>query len=215
MQITVSSADVALVPAPDDQIRVTLTGRRSGAQPEVAVDGEVLRIRVVHRRNFGFFRGSLSLSVALPARAYAALQAAVPNGDLSASQLQIADIRVRQGNGGTRLESVRADRIDLETANGNLELRHVAGALAARTRNGSITVTTGALDHPLDLETVNGSVRLQAGAAPTDATLDLRTANGSITVFGTRRAGSWHQVLGSGDPLIKLTTRNGNIVITD
>ncbi|REJ37680.1 MAG: hypothetical protein DIU84_03925 [Bacillota bacterium] len=213
-QITASNADVVLLPAPGDEIVVTLTGRRTGAQPEVTVDGDVLRVRVVHRRQFGFFRRFLSLSVALPEREYAALQAAVANGHLIAGQLRVGDVRVRQGKGGVRLESIRADRIDLATGSGDLELTDVQGTLSATTRNGTIRVTAGVLEHPMDLQTFHGDIRLQA-AQPTDATLDLSTVNGLVTVFGTRRGRSWHQVLGSGDPMVRLAVRNGNIAVTD
>jgi|GEM_PF-6877580 len=215
VEIDAPDADVDLFPTTHAEIRVTLTGRRTREQAEVTVYGDTLRIRVARARPIGIYRGSLDLSVALPAKVYDALQADLGNGDLKARDLHISEIRVRQGNGWSRLESLRAERIELETRNGDLELKHVEGLLAARTRNGTIVVTADALEHPMDLETANGDVRLQIGTAPANATLDLNTRNGSTSVFGARRGPSWYHVLGNGDPVIKLTTRNGNIVVTE
>lgn len=215
IEIVADSASVDLFPTPDDSIHVRLSGRRSGEQPDVRVDGDTLRIHIEHPRTFGFLHGARTLSVALPDHAYTALQAELGNGNLKAVRLRVDEVRARLDNGQVRLAYLQSDAIDLETGNGNLELNHLTGRLTAESRNGSIRVSMDAPLQLMELATNNGNIRLQTGTAPADATFDLATANGTVRVYGTRLGSTWQIVYGSGEPLIKLATRNGNIVVSE
>jgi DUF4097 and DUF4098 domain-containing protein YvlB len=132
---------------------------------------------------------------------------------------QRTDLRLAAHNGGIAVEQVEG-RIDLETTNGGVSLREVAGDVRGETTNGGVTVELDGSrwrGSGLDVRTTNGGVTM---SIPRDysARLETGTVNGGmqidfpITVQGSigRRISTQ---LGSGGPLVRVTTTNGGVRI--
>lgn len=128
---------------------------------------------------------------------------------------------------------------DLQTSNGAIKVRAAQGQLSANTSNGPIEIDGERLDpsRPLKLGTSNGGIRVRLGDRGTPE-VRARTSNGPITVSLPSSAGarlravtsnapvnsdfplnqvtqkSKHRlegVIGSGGPLLELTSSNGVI----
>jgi hypothetical protein len=109
--------------------------------------------------------------------------------------------------------------VDAETVNGRVEVATLGGPVSARTVNGSVRATIEHLiksDEPLELETVNGSVQLEA---PSDlsADVDAETTNGGIqsdfplTISSGMIGKHIHGTVGQGGRRVELHTTNGSV----
>jgi len=122
-------------------------------------------------------------------------------------------------NGGISIENVDG-RLEFETTNGGIELTGVAGDVRGSTSNGGVDVEltgdrwSGA---GLDVRTTNGGVEL-AIPASYNAKLETGTVNGGmdigfpVTIQGRINRRLTTQ-LGSGGPLVRVTTTNGGVTL--
>lgn len=122
-------------------------------------------------------------------------------------------------NGGLSVENVDG-RMELETTNGGITLTRVSGDVRGSTSNGGVDVALAGdrwIGEGLDVRTTNGGIEL---AIPTgyNARLETGTVNGGmeigfpITVQGRINRRLTTQ-LGSGGPLVRVTTTNGGVVL--
>ena len=141
-------------------------------------------------------------------------------------------------NGGIELDSVTG-RLNLHTSNGRIRAEELTGACDAETSNGSVTLRyKDAPDGSVHVHTSNGSVDVTMEQSPKNG-VRAETSNGSITVElpgnaaarlnaqtsqsistdfavsdGMNSDHEKHHLegdIGSGGPLIELTTHNGGI----
>jgi hypothetical protein len=121
-------------------------------------------------------------------------------------------------NGGVDVSGATAS-VTAETVNGRVEVAALGGPVNARTVNGSVHATIEHLvksDEPLELETVNGSVQLEA---PSDlsADVDAETTNGGIqsdfplTISSGMIGKHIHGTVGQGGRRVQLHTTNGSV----
>ena len=124
-------------------------------------------------------------------------------------------------NGGISLHGMRGES-RFTTTNGGVTLNEVGGRVVGTTRNGGVNVRLGGArweGEGLEVETANGGVSL---AIPKgySAELETGTVNGGfrtdlpLTVQG-RLDRQVRATLGSGGPLVKITTTNGGVRITE
>jgi hypothetical protein len=124
-------------------------------------------------------------------------------------------------NGGISLTGMQGES-RFTTTNGGVTLNEVGGRVVGSTRNGGVNVRLSGTrwdGEGLDLETTNGGVSL---AIPRgySAELETGTVNGGfrtdypLTVQG-RLDRQVRATLGSGGPLLKVTTTNGGVRITE
>lgn len=133
---------------------------------------------------------------------------------------QTTDLSMTSFNGGINLSDVRG-RIEFEAKNGGVRLTRVAGNVTGQTANGGIQVElTGRTweGGQLEARTTNGGVTI---AMPENysAHIQTETVNGaidsdfpvSLTVQGRVRPRNLDFNVGSGGPLIHVTTTNGGV----
>jgi len=133
---------------------------------------------------------------------------------------QSTDLSMTSTNGGINLSDVRG-RIEFDTKNGGVRLTRVAGDVSGQTLNGGIQVElTGRTweGGQLEARTTNGGVTI---AMPDNYSAHVRTetVNGaidsdfpvSVTVQGRLRPQNLDFNVGSGGPLIHVSTRNGGV----
>jgi hypothetical protein len=124
-------------------------------------------------------------------------------------------------NGGVTITSMTGES-RFETTNGGVTLNEVSGHVVGRTRNGGVNVRLGGTTWDgtgLDVETTNGgvSVAIPSGYS---AEFEASTVNGGfrtdypLTVQG-RLDRHIRTTIGGGGPLLKLTTTNGGIRVTE
>jgi len=137
------------------------------------------------------------------------------NGSIHAQGLQ-GRLDAQTSNGPIELADVTGDAI-LHTSNGHIHAQRLNGGADATTSNGGIDLELpGKLARDVRAHTSNGgiTVRLQA---PLNAHFMATTSNSSIqTDFDVRMSGelSKHHMegsIGSGGPMIDLSTSNGSI----
>jgi DUF4097 and DUF4098 domain-containing protein YvlB len=133
---------------------------------------------------------------------------------------QMTDLSMMSVNGGISLSDVRG-RIEFDTKNGGVRLTRVAGDVSGETRNGGIQVElTGRTweGGQLDARTMNGGVTITM-PENYSAHIQTETVNGAIssdfpvpiTVQGRIRPRNLDFNVGSGGPLIHVTTKNGGV----
>jgi DUF4097 and DUF4098 domain-containing protein YvlB len=133
---------------------------------------------------------------------------------------QSTDLNLTSFNGGIQLSDVRG-RIEFDAKNGGVRLTRVAGDVKGKTLNGGIQVElTGRTWEGGQLEalTTNGAVTI---AMPENysAHIQTETVNGAIdsefpvtvTVRGRIRPQNLDFNVGSGGPLIHVSTTNGGV----
>lgn len=132
---------------------------------------------------------------------------------------QRTDLSLETHNGGISVEDVEGD-IALDATNGGLHLADLAGSVHGETRNGGVNVAlSGARwrGESLDVRTQNGGVHLELPRGY-NADLEIGTVNGGldidfpITVQG-RINRQIRTQLGSGGPLVRVTTVNGGVKV--
>lgn len=113
----------------------------------------------------------------------------------------VTAVTVRNNNGSVRAEGLTADRFDLRSDNGSINVRDSVGELKLESDNGSISVNTswantveaksdnGSVKLALQnepqsvrAESDNGSVRVTVPESGTKYNVDAKTDNGSTTV---------------------------------
>ena len=158
----------------------------------------------------------------------------------SNGQIQVSGLRgsldVTTSNGGVELMGVDGDVV-AHTSNGRIRAERHNGTLEASTSNGGVHADLTRADRPVRVETSNGPVELtlpegynrdvRVNTNNSGITLHLspsfnahvvaRTSNSSITTdFDVRMQGEFSKshmdaVIGSGGPLLDLSTSNGSI----
>jgi len=134
---------------------------------------------------------------------------------------QTTDLSLKTHNGGMTISDVRG-QIHFDVNNGGVHLRRVAGDVSGATVNGGIQVElTGSIweGRQLEISTRNGGVKV---AMPSyySAHIQAETRNGGIqpdfpiTMAGNARPRRLDSDVGSGGPLIHITTVNGQIRLT-
>jgi putative adhesin len=129
------------------------------------------------------------------------------------------NLDLNTNNGGISIENVDG-RIEFEANNGGVTLTNLAGAVRGSTMNGGVEVDlTGDKwnGEGLDVRTTNGGVEMSI-PSNYSAQLETGTVNGGmeigfpITVQGRLNRRLTTQ-LGSGGPLVRVTTTNGGVVL--
>jgi Putative adhesin len=131
---------------------------------------------------------------------------------------QATDLTLKANNGGVTISDVRGE-IHFDVNNGGVQLKRVAGDVSGATVNGGIQVElTGAIwdGRQMEVSTRNGGVTL---AMPSyySAHLQAETRSGTIqsdfpvATQGNIRPRTLDSNIGSGGPLIHVTTENGGV----
>jgi len=136
------------------------------------------------------------------------------------------DIKVPKNMGSINLETVNGDinikdtdiPLRLETVNGEIEAFEVSKLLKAETVNGSIEISIKQLNDDIDLETVNGRIKIYL-PADVKADISAENINGSIKtdfpliVSGEIIGKNLKGKIGGGGTKIRCETVNGSIYI--
>jgi hypothetical protein len=167
---------------------------------EVKVGAGGGRVQAEGPRSWGRESWSVSYNVYVPRRSN--LQAVTKNGGVSAESVE-GTMEFRATNGGIRLDAVGGD-IRAATTNGGVNAR-----LSGTTWRG----------RGLDLRTTNGGVDVRVPRGY-NARLETGTVNGGMNVnfpitLGGRIGRHVETQLGSGGPLIRATTTNGGVRISE
>jgi len=127
-------------------------------------------------------------------------------------------VDVNTVNGSLNVQGATAS-VEAETVNGRVEVATLGGPVSARTVNGDVRASIEHLvksNEPLELETVNGSVQLEA-PADLSADVDAETTNGGIetdfplTISKGLVGKHVHGTVGQGGRQVQLHTTNGSV----
>ncbi|MFK4996644.1 DUF4097 family beta strand repeat-containing protein [Bacillus sp. N9] len=138
------------------------------------------------------------------------IQMETDNGRIHLTDVKASNVTTKTDNGRTELKNIVADTISVKAANGRVILDNVEGDLVGKTNNGSITMITKQLNHPIELVTDNGKIKIETEKEPENATLNADVANGKVRIYGHSDK---HIVFGNGKNLIQLRTHNGSITV--
>ncbi|MGN8647176.1 DUF4097 family beta strand repeat-containing protein [Gracilibacillus sp. HCP3S3_G5_1] len=218
VEIQVHNEQVNIVPTTDPTPKVELIGTEDGhTETELVVDEQdnTLSISTENKRrkwfSFHFFELSRTLTVYLPEQEYQRLAVEISNGSLQVGSLNVNEVDIKTNNGKLELFDIVADHYQLRTNNGGMQLENIDGELVARTDNGSISLVTEDLDRNIDLETDNGRIKIHSKKEPTNTIFDTNVDNGRVNLFDDA---NYNKVIGDGDNLVKLSTKNGSITVT-
>jgi DUF4097 and DUF4098 domain-containing protein YvlB len=131
---------------------------------------------------------------------------------------QTTDVTIKAHNGGIAISDVRG-QLRFDTQNGGVHLKRVAGDVSGQTVNGGVNVElTGAIweGRQLEATTRNGGISVSMPSYYS-AHFQAETRNGRIqsdfpmTTQAEAKPRSMDLNVGSGGPLIHLTTVNGGV----
>ncbi|MGP4039995.1 DUF4097 family beta strand repeat-containing protein [Gracilibacillus sp. D59] len=218
IEIEMQNEKVEVIPTTDPVPTVELTGKEDSHSKTELVVEENNHTLSIHTDNemgkwfsFNFFNSSRTLTVYIPEQEYQRLAVDISNGSLQAEDLMVNEVNVETKNGKVELKDIVADSYQLRTSNGKIDLENVEGELNAKANNGSISLVTAELNRNINFETDNGRIKIQTEKEPTNAIIDTKVKNGRVNLFGNS---DYNTVIGDGDNLVKLSTKNGSITVT-
>ncbi|HHY73443.1 MAG TPA: DUF4097 domain-containing protein [Bacillus bacterium] len=135
------------------------------------------------------------------------------NGKIELSGIEGSAITTEAQNGRIGMKNVVSKTVKIKVSNGSISLTNVEGNLVGESHNGSIMLKTSSLDRPIDFETNNGQINIQSEKKPTNARFEVSIANGKANILDHTDKNSLF--FGDGKNLIKLSTHNGKITVTD
>ena len=139
------------------------------------------------------------------------------NGDVELVG-RYGDVRAASTNGDIKLTGSAA-AAELSTTNGGIHAADLTGPIDAHTTNGRITLTVSSLKGDIVAHTTNGSIMARL-SGEINARLKVHTTNGSINTSLPITISNLNQsrhrlegTIGSGGPLIEMSTTNGSVSI--
>lgn len=131
------------------------------------------------------------------------------------------DLDLASTNGGITIEGIRGE-LRFQTTNGGIHLEDIAGDVEGRTTNGGVNIAlTGSTwdGEGLEVRTTNGGVKMSIPSGYS-AHLETATTNGGMNIgFPVTVQGKIDRKLsvdlGGGGPILKVTTTNGGVRITE
>ncbi len=216
IEISSDNAEIDIMPTKESVAKIELVTRGIKERKinfKTGVKGKTLSIVLEGEKGFrfGFYPQTYHLNVFLPKKQYESMEVENGNGEVQVEQMKIDDVRVTLINGEAELNGLTAERVEVESNNGKIQLNDVVGEIRGSTVNGEIDVATKALDHPLQLESTNGEIRVQTEKEPTNTRFDVSVVNGEINILD-KYTGS--TTIGKGENVVKLTTVNGEVSVT-
>lgn len=216
--ITTSNAAVKVLPTERKEASVSFTGEKKRGKKytlQADVKGDTLRVKLKKKGwrlfDFNFSRQPKIVTVELPEKVYAQIQAKSDNGKIDIQNIEVDQLSLQTDNGAIDVQNVKASMTSAKTDNGRISLVGGEGEIEAVTDNGRISLETAHLHRSIDLKTDNGRIELQTDEIPTDAKIEAFTDNGRIDLFGQTNSSVTY---GDGTYLIKLKTDNGGIRVT-
>jgi hypothetical protein len=130
-----------------------------------------------------------------------------------------AQVRARSANGEVRVTDL-SGAVTITSANGQVTGRNLAGGVDARTVNGNVTLDFAAIGRdPIQVRATNGSVELSLPATA-DANITASDTNGKIETGTLKLEPMGEQTkrrllgrLNAGGAPIEITAVNGNVVL--
>jgi DUF4097 and DUF4098 domain-containing protein YvlB len=219
LNIHTDNERVEVIPTKGTTTTVKLSGRST---PDIKqtftanVEGNTLSINLKEQMfklfNFGFFSTSLDLIVYVPEKLYESIQIDSDNGRVQVGNINVKKMIAKTNNGSMEFKNTTAANVDLQSDNGSIRFfGDVTGKTTGITNNGKILLAIPNIDHPIQLESDNGSITIQTDKEPNNVTYDVHVDNGKINIFNKYTSNT---IVGKGDNLIKLKTDNGKITIT-
>lgn len=216
IDIYTNNAEIIVLPTKDETAKIELLGDPSRYELTSDVKDNTLKVNLKLKRekifSFDLFSSVQSLTVHIPQKVYENIQVESNNGRIELGDLEGNEIEVLTDNGRIELTNIAANLVKAKTNNGRIKMENIGGEIVGESDNGKISFITESLDQPIELQTDNGQIDVQSKNQPTNAVLDLKTDNGKVRVFGES---NWGTVIGNGENIIKLTTGNGNITISN
>lgn len=220
LAVDAGNENIEIIPTNDTVTKVKLSGERAADFKQnytINVRGNTLYINLSeHQVKFYNFNVSifkpLALKIYLPEKQLATLAIHNDNGEIRMGNLKVADMTLSTNNGVINLNNMSAANADIHSDNGSITFQgRITGKITGKTNNGKISLVVPSINHPIQLESDNGSIAIQTSREPDNTTYDVHVDNGSINIFNKYTGNA---VVGNGDNLITLKTNNGKISIT-
>ncbi|GGN56054.1 DUF4097 family beta strand repeat-containing protein [Oceanobacillus indicireducens] len=215
--IETDNSTIEIVPTTDNVTKVEFikdTKNNSRYRYKAEVEDGILQVtikeKVLQFFSFDFSLKSAVTRVYLPEKDYDSLKAKTANGKVRIENLNSDIISAESTNGKMSLENLNTQTATIQSENGKISAVNISGELKAEVTNGTINVEAKSLDHPVDLESVNGKVNVQVEEEPDNAEIIVEVVNGEAIIFGSS---SRHRTFGDGENLIKIQTVNGKVVV--
>lgn len=164
--------------------------------------------------------GEVDITTGSGAVSVSGADAAVKVGTQS-SGIELRDLRAgleaRTQSGSVSATFAGSGDVDVETGSSAIALNGVNGGLTVKTGSGRVTIT-GTPVRPWTVLSTSGEIRV--GLVSAAVTVDATTRSGSVVVDGLRVSGTNEKrhvagAVGSGGPLVRLTSRSGSIRISE
>ncbi|WP_010278656.1 DUF4097 family beta strand repeat-containing protein [Paenibacillus senegalensis] len=157
--------------------------------------------------------------VYLPAHLMDTVEVSTMVGDIEAVELVTNELILSSELGKIELAHVQGTDILVESSVGEIYLTNIAAPLKVNSNVGKVSWTNARPEHPVDIRTDVGDVKVNLHQAP--ITLELEVLLGTIQTDSStnlprveQEEGTYvHGSIGTGGPLVKVLTHVGNIQV--
>jgi DUF4097 and DUF4098 domain-containing protein YvlB len=218
VDVIAQNATVEIIPTTGTDTNIELESKEVKASKlnlSANVEGKKLTVTLKEKRSFsifsiGFHIQSLHLKVYVPKKSYKSFVVKSDNGKVEMAELDIKSLNVESQNGQIELKDIISEKVEVNSANGNVDLNNVEGKLIGSSKNGKISLITKDLDRNIQLESRNANIMIKTDKEPTNTTLDVHSNNGGIDILNKYKG---NVVIGKGENIVKLESKNGKIEI--
>lgn len=235
VKLEADNANVKIISTADDKARVTLVGNKHSPSLTTNMEDDILHIQSKPEQkrliSLDLFTKATEVTVHLPEEVYDDVEIKSHNGHITIEELAADSIDLQADNGRINLDNIQGNTIfvnanngiieandvsakafEVASDNGRIELKNINAPIVGQTHNGTISLELENLLHNTDLHADNGKIDITLKNKPENVLYDLATDNGRITVFEENK---WDIQVGNGKPLLKLSSDNGRIQITE
>ena len=197
-----AECDVRLRPSEDGSCKVVCKESDKIDHTVRVVDGTLTVERVDHRRwyehIFGFYWGSMEITIYLPESAYASLSVTSVSGNVEIpADFSFAEAKVQSTSGDVRFLASVENGLSVKTVSGDLSVRNTTPRnLHAQATSGDVSITSVHVEGELAVKTVSGDLAL---SQITCGSVDAETTSGDVDASSLLASGNLRIKTVSGD----------------
>ncbi|MFD2613868.1 DUF4097 family beta strand repeat-containing protein [Paenibacillus gansuensis] len=221
--IVADSADMKIIPAEGDRVKVSIAGKVSLHQADRLLltaeeSGDTLTIRADWKDQFvvGVSMAELDMTVELPKRVYDSFKLRTDSGNAVITGVQADSMEVDSDSGKVTVEDSQAEKLLFDGDSSTMSFVNVLADLKGTTDSGDVVITGKQWDRTAEVKTDSGDVTVTLSEQPQSMRIQYTTDSGKqqLDFDGIMRddsqEGNYQAHFGSGEKKFEVNTDSGD-----